>query len=94
MSIESACNMGYWESFMSINARHAPAASLARRRMTDDTFPDLPSSVVFDFEPEGPLMPNSCTRTNCEFGASSEDDVCAGRSNTTLGMKLLRMMAV
>jgi hypothetical protein len=62
--------------------------------MTDDAVPSFSSSVVFDFEPEGPLMPDSCTRTNCVFGASNDEGACAGRSNTTLGMKLLRMMAV
>jgi hypothetical protein len=40
------------------------------------------------------LMPDSCTRTNCEFGASMVDGGCSGRSNTTLGMKFLRIKEV
>ena len=38
-------------------------------------------------------MPNSCTRTNCEFGKSMADGGCGERCNTSLGMKFLKIKA-
>jgi hypothetical protein len=54
------------------------------------SFPVPSSSTDCRLDDFGTLMPESCTRTNCEFGASMEDEGCNGRSNTTLGIKFLK----
>jgi hypothetical protein len=54
------------------------------------SFPVPSSSTDCRLDDFVPLMPESCTRTNCEFGASMEDGGCKGRSNTTLGIKFLK----
>lgn len=54
------------------------------------SFPVPSSSTDCCLDDFVPLMPKSCTRTNCEFGASMEDGGCNGRSKTTLGIKFLK----